>query len=174
MTCIDIVLRFWLGLAPWYLDVGESPEQRAELYRPAADAVCTVGRTPLERAYLAAQTYAETRLARYVLEDRCEDGPVGARCDGGLATGPWQVRAWCREAWTGSEPSRLKAGAACSLRMFRWGYRRCETDRLEERLAAGFAANGGGSTRCGAPWAGKRVSMLQTVWARLTRREATR
>jgi len=155
VTCISIILRAWLALAPWYLDAHESGEQRTELYRPVAAVVCGIGRTPLERAYLARQAYDETRLARAVIEGRCQDMPVGVRCDEGRATGPWQVHAWCRAAWDqeSTDVERWAAGASCSLRAFRSGFARCHT------VEGGIAANSG-LARCKAGWARRRVSMV--------------
>jgi len=149
VTCISIILRAWLALAPWYLDAHESGEQRTELYRPVAVAICAVARTDTERAFLARQTYAETRLARYVLEDRCKDGPPGARCDAGLATGPWQSHHWCAGAWTGTRAERFAAGARCTLRLAKY----C-------RDPEGWFAAQAGRAQCRAPWARQRLKLF--------------
>src|ERR1700759_5427543 len=44
----------------------------------------------LAAGLLLAKLDFESGAAQYVHEGRCDDGPVGARCDGGRAHGPWQ------------------------------------------------------------------------------------
>jgi hypothetical protein len=147
LTCVDLLLLALLRLAPWYQDVDDSFQQRAELYYPVAVAICAVALNDTERAFLARQAYEETKLARYVLEERCQDGPAGVRCDEGLATGPWQVWGYCKRAWTATYyEERLAAGAACSLRLARM----CRTPE------GWFAAQWGGR-ECVSPLARKRV-----------------
>ena len=126
--CTALLLKAWLALTPWSGDRHESLESRTALYHPVAETVCKVTEDDLERAMLGAQSYWEgARLARYVLEDRCKDGPPGARCDEGYATGPWQVHRWCRKAWnqTRSRAERLEAGARCALSAARAGRKAC-------------------------------------------------
>jgi hypothetical protein len=146
VTCAYLVLLALLRLAPWYQDVGDSFQARSELYYPVAVAICAVASNDTERAFLAWQAYQETRLARYVLEERCHDGPPGVRCDAGLATGPWQMHAWCTGAWTGTQQARLEAGARHALRLAR----RCRTPE-------GWFAAQSGRASCSAPWARQRV-----------------
>lgn len=146
MTCISLILLAWLVLPPWYQDADDSFQERAELYYPVAAAICSVAQNETERAFLAWQAYEETKLARYVIESRCSDGPPGVRCDEGQATGPWQQHRWCSGAWDGSRSERLEAGARCALRLAR----RCRTPE------GWFAAQSGG-TSCSASWARDRV-----------------
>jgi hypothetical protein len=154
-----MILLAWLALPQWHGDVGDSFQERAELYYPVAAAICSVARNDTERTFLAWQAYQETRLARYVLESRCKDGPPGVRCDEGRATGPWQMYRWCSAAWTGTQQARLEAGACCALRLAR----RCRTPE------GWFAAQSGGAS-CSSPWARRRVSgfwkMLEKVRTR--------
>lgn len=122
-------------------------------------AIVAATRDPSERAFLVTQVWHETRLARYVLWDRCEDGPEWARCDAGRATGPWQVHRWCYGAWSGTEAARYLAGARCALSLWRAGVHRCRGPH------GGFAANGGIVGSCETArgkWAG-RVRTLERV-----------
>jgi hypothetical protein len=149
VNCISLILRAWLALPVWYQDTDLTQDQRADLYRPVAEAVCAVATTDTERAFLARQTYSETKLARYVLEDRCKDGPVGARCDSGLATGPWQSHRWCAGAWKGTQAERFAAGARCALRLAR----SC-------REPEGWFAAQTGRAQCHAAWARRRLPLF--------------
>lgn len=162
MSCAEAVLAVWLGWAPWHLDSAETREQRMGLYRPVAEAVCRATRDPVERAFLAVQADAETHLARYVLEDRCHDGPVGARCDQGRARGPWQVHRHCRAAWddSASHASRLESGARCALLGWRWGVRRWDS------WAGGFQAQRG-LAREPLHWASRRADRMLAVVPRM-------
>ena len=155
--CFEWVLSALLVLPSWYLDRKESPQQRAVLYSPVVATICAVTENQQERAFLATQAYAETKLARYVLENRCPDGPPGARCDEGRATGPWQVHRFCAGAWLGStSASRLRAGAICALRGYRWGVKRCGHHE------GGFVVQRG-RAGCRAAWAARRVVLMRRV-----------
>jgi hypothetical protein len=158
--CVAGILGVWLSLAPWYGDRHDSPEAREALYRPVAVAICKATEDPGERAFLGSQAYHETRLARYVLEGRCHDGPVGARCDDGRARGPWQVHRWCRAAWRETETAaaRRVAAATCVLRGWRYGLRRWGSP------AGGFQAQGGIS-RAVTHRARRRVPLWQRMLA---------
>jgi len=125
MTCIAIVLRTILTLQLWAADASVPIAHRVALYIPVAEAICAVAPdSPAKQAWLMTQTEAETHLAVYVLEDRCETGPPGARCDEGKATGPWQNHGWCRAAWDKSATAveRFTAGAKCALYGWREGH----------------------------------------------------
>lgn len=161
-----VVLMVMLGLPGWSLDSDDTDEARARLYRPTAVAVAEVAASRTEAAWLVAQAWHETRYARYVLEDRCADGPPGARCDAGRARGPWQVHRWCSVAWdeSASDAVRLRAGAECALRGYRRGFQRCGT------LAGAFAAQHSWSmspTWCTQRWAVRRAQTHRDVEARL-------
>lgn len=91
-----------------------------ERMTPVARAIQRATTSTEERAFLLAQGEAESHFAAYVLEGRCYDGPKGARCDEGKATGPWQVHAWCRAA-----PSDFEGQARCVLRAYRAGKYAC-------------------------------------------------
>jgi hypothetical protein len=161
-VCVEWLVAALLALPGWYGDRGDSAGERASLYRPVAVAICAATVDKWERRALAAQAYAETRLARYVLEDRCSDGPVGQRCDGGRATGPWQVHGFCSAAWAPGKKEtrrmlphkRLVAGARCALRIgalgrCRWG----EAGWFQSQRAV----------RPPRVWAHKRVVLMERV-----------
>jgi hypothetical protein len=156
--CVAAIMGVWMTLAPWYGDRHDTPEARAALYRPVATAICQATEDPGGRAFLGAQTYWETRLARHVLEERCHEGPAGARCDGGRSIGPWQPRRWCGGAWDMSltRAERYLAGARCALGLWWGGLARCR------RVEGGFVAQGGGKG-CRRDWARRRVPL----WRRL-------
>jgi hypothetical protein len=156
MTCIEIILAFWLTLPQWHLDDGTLAE-RAALYLPVAASVCRVARNDTERAFLATQAYAETKLAKLVILERCHEMPAGVRCDEGRATGPWQPHKWCSEAWTApTRAERYDAGARCALLVAR-------TCRTPE----GWFAAQSGRGRCKASWARKRVRMMWRMLAQI-------
>lgn len=86
----------------------------------------------------------ETHFARYVGEGRCEDGPVGSRCDEGRARTYFQVwEATCPKAWAEPQGSlaELEAAAVCAARVLRAGRARCGTSE-------GMFAAMWGSGRC--------------------------
>jgi hypothetical protein len=133
----DIILAALLALPQYAADAKDTPEERHALVRPVAEAIHAATKDRTERAFLAVQAWYESGLARYVLEDRCHEGPVGAQCDAGRATGPWQVHAWCKAAWSGTTAERYLGGARCALSLWRAGNARCRGPH------GGFAANGG-------------------------------
>jgi len=155
MNCIDLILTVLLSLPAWRLST-DTPEERAELTRPVAAAICAATSDPPEQAFLVTQAWHETKLARPVLEERCHEMPEGERCDQGRATGPWQTHRWAREAWTGStHADRLLGGARFALRGWRRG--------SSSSWAQGFQAQ-----RNAAPprqWARRRASMMVRVLA---------
>jgi hypothetical protein len=164
MICLEIILAFWITLPQWHLDHADRAG-RIELYTPVAASICRVARNDTERAWLATQAYAETKLARYVLEERCQDGPPGERCDAGRAIGPWQAHKanptaryqYCTEAWTApTRAERYDAGARCALLVAR-------TCRTPE----GWFAAQSGRGRCKASWARKRVRMMWRMLAQI-------
>jgi hypothetical protein len=156
LTCSATIIAFWIALPQWHLDTF-TPAERAEHYLPVAESICRVARNDNERAFLATQTRFETNMAWYALDERCKDGPPGARCDAGLATGPWQVHAFCRDAWAApTRAERYDAGARCALRMAR----QCRTPE-------GWFASQGGFRRCAAAWARKRVPTFWRILEKL-------
>ena len=116
---LAIALRFPV----WYGYRGDSPEARAELYRPTMEAIAEEAKNENEEALLLAQAIEDTHLARYVLEGRCLDGPTGQRCDNGRSRGPFQVGRWCP---VGS----LRDEAHCALRAAWSGVARCRGHSL--------------------------------------------
>jgi hypothetical protein len=170
MNCPAVILKAWLALTPWWNDRNDTLEERITLYTPAAEVVCRATTNPLERAFLATQMYWEgSRLAHYVIEDRCQDGPKGARCDEGLATGLLQVHRWCRAAWplrgqaatADTRQARLEAAARCVLQAARSGRRACGG------LLGMFAFQSGLSCTMLPPYTKARIAMTYRILARL-------
>jgi hypothetical protein len=160
MPCYAILLRILLALPVWHQDADLSPDARAELYRPVAASICRVGKTPQEQAWLAAQAYSETKLAKAVLEGRCADMPAGSRCDEGRATGVYQVHGHCRNAWTApTHDERLDAGAKCALRTAKYGVTMCG-------LAGSFGFQTGRRV-CAGDWIGPRVRLYRLILGRM-------
>jgi hypothetical protein len=132
VTCIDIILAFWLALPGWYGDRHLTDAQRLDLWMPVAKTICRVAKTDTDRARAATQAYFEgSRLARYVIQGRCHQGPPGVRCDDGLAWGVWQVHRWCKRAWNKSLPvhERRDAALRCVLQAGRTGLRSCRGEQ---------------------------------------------
>jgi hypothetical protein len=135
-------------------DADDSTESRVILMTPLAAAIAEASSSLEEQAALLAQSYRESGWARYVLENRCEDGPVGAQCDAGKSRGPFQVKAWCKAAWDAesSLQEQYVGGARCALRLYRAGKARCRGEP-----AGGFSMQlstfGRGSEFCSRLWA---------------------
>lgn len=157
------VLAVLLSLPQYYGDRHADPtlEDRARLLRPVAEAIAEVSRNRTEAAALIALMKHETNGARYVLDGHCEQGPVGARCDGGRARGAWQVHSWCRALFAGPEnaPGRHLAGARCAVSLLRKGRAQCGS------LAGAFGVYAG----AGCKWKGGpgRVKTTNLMEARL-------
>lgn len=160
------VLAAMLGQPAWYEDASETPEQRADLLRPAAMAITLATEDPTEQAALVALGWHESRWARYVLEGRCADGPEGARCDSGRARSPWQVHDYglCRAAWSyaESDPRALEAAASCAVRLLRGAKSRCRGQHPAGDWAGAFSQYGTGA-RCTRPKSAERAATMRTV-----------
>jgi hypothetical protein len=165
----DVVLRVMLKQPQAVRDRADGPEARADLYRPLAHAIASATRNLNLVVALMAQSYYETKWARYVLEGRCKDGPPGERCDWSsvmkapLARGPWQVHRWCRAAWDTDDgsPESYEASAACQLRLLKQHYAACKT------WEGAFAGSWRGS--CSSPTAKARAALMQEMLADLQR-----
>lgn len=163
MPSADAVLAVLLTLPQYTGDRFADPtiEDRARLLRPVAVAIAEVSKNRTEAAALVALAKHETNLARYVLDGFCEQGPVGARCDGGRARGAWQVHSWCRALFAGPEnaPGRHLAGAQCAIRLLRSGRQQCGS------LAGAFGVYAG----AGCKWRGgkQRAQTVAVIEGRL-------
>lgn len=158
------ILSALLSLAPAWTDRDASAEERVALLEPVAEAIAAVARTPEDAAALTALAWHESRLARYVVEGRCSDGPRGARCDNGRARTPWQVHSWCRAAFSVAEPESLRAGAECALRHLHWAAHRCALQSLDvvQGMFSGYR-----SGSCAWSPAKERVATYRRVLRRL-------
>lgn len=127
------VLAAMLAGPHYHADRGDSPEVRAELYRPVAQVIAEVSPDIETAAALIAHGEHETHWARYVIEARCSEGPAGSRCDpdrDGVARARGPFQAWkvaCPKAWEHNEGSlaSLREEARCVSRLLRWGHYRC-------------------------------------------------
>ena len=171
---VELVLAAMLSLPQYAGDRHADPtvEDRARLYRPTAEAISEVATNRTEAAALIALGYHETGFARYVLDGHCEQGPVGARCDGGRARGPWQVWAWCKAGWAAPDGSReaIREQARCAVRLLRSSSASCA--RVCRSTGAGcrplLAAFSGYAGRgCEWPRAAARVRTAGLVEGRL-------
>jgi hypothetical protein len=154
MLDVETLLTIALSFPPWYGDRGETEEQRRELYRPTMAAIVEASNgKETHAALLLAQAIEETRLARYVLENRCADGPVGARCDNGRSRGAFQVGRWCVANDSTGE-------ARCALRAAWYGASRCKERSLTPWHGA-FA--GLGARDCSWPSADHRVATMKRI-----------
>lgn len=139
MIALGPVLAAMLSLPQFIGDRSDSDDERDALYQPIAYEISMVARTPSEGALLVAVAFHESGFARYVIEGRCKDGPVGARCDNGKARGIFQLHAaTCPAAYAERAGSRssLSAETACALRLLRWGGQQCRSHSLTPTLGA--------------------------------------
>lgn len=146
----DSVLSCLTRTPPHWSDRDEPSAERLERMRPVSQAVETVTKDPDERAALLAILHHEGMLARYVLEDRCEDGPRGKdECDEGKARGGFQLhREVCPAVWEmGPSSERLKLEASCALEVYREALKRCW--RIHRVAYAGGLSGYRGSCRTG-------------------------
>ncbi|TAK10610.1 MAG: hypothetical protein EPO32_14870 [Anaerolineae bacterium] len=104
--------------------------------------------------------YGESHYAAYVGEDRCHDGPRGARCDNGKARGYWQawaVAAPDLHALPVGAPERVRVAAWAATRLLVGAYGFCDRD-----WAGAFGRYGGASCRSNRPDSARKV---RTMWA---------
>lgn len=172
------VLITLLHLPVYDGDKAETIEARTELLTPVAEVIAEVsGEDEEMAAALEAIAWSETKLARYVIEGRCEDGPPDARCDPdkhGIAhaRGAWQVQGWCAAAWNNPAASRasLVGGAKCAVRMLTFASSHCGKDGGNQWVAA-FA--GYRSAKCQPLDSADRVKTMVAVQLDLARARKT-
>lgn len=157
----EAILAVMTSMPSWKGDVGETPEQRLALYDPTARAILIAANEtdhPVRAASVLLALYEnESMGARYVLEGRCLDGPKDMRCDYSalkrrpLARGPFQVREWCKEAWSYPDGSfaSILGGARCALHYVGRGIKRCSRS-AKAVWAAAFATYRGQNCSDGA------------------------
>lgn len=176
MDFSHVVIQAMLSLPQYAGDRADTPEQRAELYRPVAQEIANVTRgNRTAAAALVTLGWFETRFARYVLSGNCASGPVGMRCDWDHRTkrprarGAYQIWGWCTEAWKHPEGSQesLVAETRCAARMLSGAKRRCAGAHPAGPWAGAFSGYGGVS--CIRPKASKRARRMAQIEARLRR-----
>lgn len=166
----EIVLGAMLALPVYHGDREETLEQRRQLLEPLAHAITESTESRGEMAAAISQAYHESRFARYVLENRCLEGPPGSRCDNGTSRGPFQVKKWCEGAWNSgaSLAEQYRAGARCMLSVYRLGVMRCQNNVGGFALQKSTLVSRG--SLCRAPWAIRREELRERVYAKLKRR----
>lgn len=104
---------------------------------PIARAIDLVARNNQERAALVTLGEFESKFARYVLENRCSDGPRKEKeCDSGRAKGPWQQ--WSFP--TRKVPDDINIQADMAIRLLRGFYTKC--GYTWEGAFSGYATGG--------------------------------
>ena len=168
------VLAAMLALPQYVGDRDDNPDKRSELYRPLAQTIAAEARgNRSKEAALVTLAWLESRLARYVLEGRCKEGPRGMRCDAHPRTGvprargAFQVWGWCRDAWRHPEGSieSMRAEARCASRMLSAGLQRCRGRHPAGDWAGAFSGYRNGA--CTWAPAAARARRMETVLARL-------
>ena len=167
-----VVLKVFLMQAPFDWDRSLSVEERTELSRPYAEAVAKAANTYWEAALLVADAISETHMARYVIEGRCMQGPVGQQCDPkhGVprARGVWQLHeAACRKAWASPESSyeSIQLEAECTIQLMRH-YSHVGKAHAQSPAHAAFC--GMGPKPWDWPEADKRVKLAKVIYRQLT------
>jgi hypothetical protein len=167
------VLNTLLARPVHVLDRDEPTDARRARFSIAAQGIAIASKgDPHSAALLVAQFDGESKGARYVWEDRCADGPKGARCDPdrkgvARARGPFQVWAYCTEAWKHPVGSleEVTAAASCTLRLMRSGAKRCSSNGYSA-LEGSFAGARGGAS-CRPPRAAERIKTYRWALGRL-------
>lgn len=169
------ILYVLMGLVPWYGDRDDTEAQRRALLQPiAADIAFAVaeksdGLSPeLKASAVMAVGDHESHWARYVIEARCSEGPPGARCDEGLARGPFQQHASaCPRAYRHPEGSResLREEARCAVRLLTGALRRCRGRHPAGDWAGAFS--GYRSASCEWKPAARRAQTMNLMYQKL-------
>lgn len=128
------VSRIVFDWPPHALDVDEPEDQRAERLERFASTISNAATDRESRSALLVLTLYESRAARYVVENRCADGPRGLlECDEGRAVGPWQLH----KAHHLKHDLDAQARRAAAL----WRYHRRRCGSIEGAFA-GYATGG--------------------------------
>jgi hypothetical protein len=163
----EAILTVLLDYPVWSGDVGMTGEERSAMLEPVAAAIVGAAGSPFEAAVLTATAWHECGLASYVLDDRCEDGPDGARCDNGRARGPWQIhKAPCPalHELPLRSPERFDVGARCALRVWRGARYRCRGKHPAGDIAGAFSGYQGSPCTLE-----NAVARERSAWAALAR-----
>lgn len=148
MSTAAAVLAVFLELPTYHGDKNDPPDTRIALYAPYAQAIADTAKNERETAVLMSIAWHESHLARYILENRCSEGPVGERCDNGRARNFLQIhRVACPDAWKlpwGSDES-LRLEAQCAISLYHFGEHRCRSASGAYGIYAGTSCAWSGS-----------------------------
>jgi hypothetical protein len=158
----EAILAVLMAMSQHFTDKGVAAETRyAELVKVAtAIDTAAAGDRKLAAAMISLGRH-ESGFAMYVLQNRCSEGPVGARCDpdkkgNPRAIGPWQL--W---AVACADRSSVDSQAMCVARRLRGEMQRCRKRHPAGDWAGAFA--GYRSIVCEWPAAVERVATMQSV-----------
>ena len=164
----EAILTVLMALAPHHTDKALSDAERRAMLEPVAEAISDASRQEIDTAgALIALGQHETHYARYILENRCKDGPKGSQCDldkdgNPRAAGPWQLWATACE-----DRTTLASQAQCAARRLRGERERCKGRHPAGLWAGAFA--GYRSIVCDWAPAADRARTMQGVVAKLRR-----
>lgn len=129
-----------LSLPVHYTDKDEEERARWERLLDLSEVITGATERPLRQAVLVILAWHESRLARYVYEDRCSDGPAGElECDQGRARGPFQLQ----DSENYTVPGDHAEQAKRAIGVWLFGLRRCRK-AVKDALAGAFSSYGSG------------------------------
>lgn len=150
------VARQLFATARHVSDLDEPEDSRAERLDRFARVIEDNARSAESRAVLLTLNHFEAASARYVLENRCSDGPRGeAECDHGRAVGPWQLH--------GSHDLALDLDAQARRAVGRWRHHKARCGGTIEGAFAGYARG----EACTWSGAAERAAKFRTIVRRL-------
>lgn len=141
-------------------DLGEDDGRRAARLSSIADALDDISVSDIELAILISIIWHETRIAAYVQENRCSEGPRGKReCDGGKAQGLFQLHG------SSCEWEDVECQARRALSLVRYGLSRCKGEG-EAAIFGAFSLYATGNS-CSWNGAHKRVRTFKKILGKL-------
>lgn len=178
----ELVLRTIIMLGTWSPD---SPELKAIALEPVAAAIAAVAAESQDPRTSAARLITvgkhESQFAVYVVEERCEQGPPGARCDmdaKGIvhATSVYQLHRWALKAWDpevtlGARIIEATRYADQRLRMFA---ETCKTHHPGNPHAAALAGYGTGDCTSGNGVRRAKTTTLVLQYMQIVERQITK
>lgn len=141
------IFALLMALPRHVTDLDEPSDARAGRLAVTAVAIADATSGDVVRAArVVALGTVESHFARYVMEGRCQDGPIGSRCDPdrygrAQSLGAWQQRQRACPAVHRAPPGsvqQIRAGAKCADRLLRGAMHRCGR-RASSPESAAFA-----------------------------------